>query len=543
MFERRGTECTARTGSEASTGSPQCSYLEKAEDCRENIADGVEATPPGRTLRTTRLDGILVVGIPPDDEEFYRSCSDAFRKVVYWKVDWRLMPLLSLLYLVAQIDRTNITNAKIEGLEEALCLTSTRWSLVLSIFYMPSNMLISHLKRPSRYMGLMVVGWGVVMLGHAFVRSFTGLLALRIALGVIEAGFFPGSMFLLASWYMPQQLSFRIALFGAVGYVSGAISGLLAASVARLGGYCGLESWRWIFLVDAIVSIFLGIMCVFLLIDTPQTSGRWLSAQEIRFLEIQRFIKDGGKSSLHDMKRTQWERFRESVHEGREVLGCWRIYIQGLIMVCFGTASWGLKVTLPTITKAMGFRNSAAQLMTCPPYVAAAAVGLMLAYLSDRQYKRLPFILGALSLATVGLIMAFLGRGDVAGNIPLYMTAATIAFMGFAPVTSLVTSWISGNLAPNSRKAIGMALANGLASTSGIAGSFLFYGPETYYRAFGIGLGLTLASLVAAALAGWSYKWANEKKARMTEAEVRERYTDDQLVGLGDKSPLWRYTL
>ena len=211
-------------------------------------------------------------------------------------------------------------------------------------------------------------------------------------------------------------------------------------------------------------------------------------------------------------------------------------------MTCMGASA--IKVTLPTITKAMGFSNTGAQLMSCPPYAAAGLTVLLFAYLSDRQYRRLTFVLAALCLATAALGVINGTGGDVANHIPLFMSGIILAFMGFSPILPLMASWVAGNLAPAGRRAVGLALVNALAGISGIAGSFLFQGgPETYQRSFAVGLGLMLGATGLASLVGWTYKRANDQRATENEDVIRGAFTEDELLEMGDRSPLWRYKL
>ena len=140
---------------------------------------------------------------------------------------------------------------------------------------------------------------------------------------------------------MPQQLAIRIAIFNVMGTVSGAFSGVLAASIARLHGTLGISGWRWIFLLDATTSLTLGILCIFMLIDSPETSQRWLAPAEVRFLQIQGFIKAGGKASRDSREEPLREKMKQSLAELRGVLLHWRLYLQAGVNICVGTCSWG----------------------------------------------------------------------------------------------------------------------------------------------------------------------------------------------------------
>jgi MFS family permease len=192
----------------------------------------------------------------------------------------------------------------------------------------------------------------------------------------------------------------------------------------------------------------------------------------------------------------------------------------------------------------MGFENSQAQLMSCPPYLAATVSIGVFALLSDRFYIRMPFVAVALGLVITAFTILVAVPGQVQDHVAPTMAAMVAAYMGFYPILPVVTSWTANNLAPASRRAVGVAFLNSVAALSGIFGSFLFPGrPENYDRGFRIALGLAISALAATCVLEWSYKWDNARKARLGEDNIRAAYTEDQLLGMGDKSPLFRYTL
>lgn len=129
---------------------------------------------------------------------------------------------------------------------------------------------------------------------------------MRLLLGVFEAGFYPGAIYLCTFWYMLKQLASRIAWFYCTSALSGAFSGLLAAGIAQMDGVGGYEGWRWIFILEGIATVVLGVSCFFLQIDSPSLSGRWLSPDEIRFLNLQHFIKQGGKFTEEPSSKFSW---------------------------------------------------------------------------------------------------------------------------------------------------------------------------------------------------------------------------------------------
>ncbi|KAF6792050.1 transporter C1002.16c-like protein 24 [Colletotrichum sojae] len=517
---------------------PEISFV---DDRDGDAMDSEKGSPAVRTI-----DNMRVLGLSDDDAEFYANYTPEQRKRTTRKVDVRLVPMLAVLYLISHLDRANIGNAKIEGLAEDLNLTGVQWNVALSLFFVPyillevpSNILLKKFKRPSVYLGSLVTIWGVIMTLHGVVRNFAGLLSVRLLLGVFEAGFYPGAVYLTSMWYMPRELASRIAWFYCTSALSGAFSGLLAAAIAKMDGVGGYEGWRWIFILEGIVTIVLGVCTFFFLIDSPVLSTRWLQPDEIRFLELQRFIKQGGR--FQDEEKD--EKFKWA--DLRAVVTNWRLYMQAWALLATSACSYGTKFTLPTITKAMGFDNTAAQLMTVPAYVAGAASAVFFARLSDRFYWRMPFVAIPLGLIAVGYAVIISLKGDLAGNIAAAMVGVIITCIGIYPIQPAGSSWASNNLAPASRRAIGVAFNICVGNIGGIIGSYMYLDSEKpkYYTGFGLSLAFGGSGLVVALLLELSYKWGNAKRDKISEAEVRAKYTEQQLLEMGDKSPLFRYTL
>ena len=148
-----------------------------------------------------------------------------------------------------------------------------------------------------------------------------------------RAGFFPGAIYLCSYWYMPKDLATRISYFYCASALSGAFSGLLAAGIAQMDGVAGLQGWRWIFLLEGIATVCLGVGCFFLLIDTPALSSRWLEPDEIRYLELSMFIKQGGAFSDESGGK-----MRDLV----KVLKNWRVYVQAYFLICQSALSYGM---------------------------------------------------------------------------------------------------------------------------------------------------------------------------------------------------------
>ncbi|CAI0650524.1 unnamed protein product, partial [Colletotrichum noveboracense] len=182
-------------------------------------------------------------------------------KALVRKIDFYLMPILWIMYILNYVDRTNIGNAKIAGMQKDLSLTDDGYAWVLSIFFfgyliceVPSNMILSR-SRPSLFLpGIMLV-WGALSALMSVSKSYGALLGFRFVLGCIESGFFPGVLYLLSCWYTKAELGKRFAIFYTAAVLSGAFGGLLAGAItANLHDAHGIAGWRWLFIVEGVAT-------------------------------------------------------------------------------------------------------------------------------------------------------------------------------------------------------------------------------------------------------------------------------------------------
>lgn len=193
----------------------------------------------------------------------------------------------------------------------------------------------------------------------------------------------------------------------------------------------------------------------------------------------------------------------------------------------------------------MGFTNTNAQLMTVPPYIAGAVSAIVFARLSDHFYWRMPFVAIPLGLIVVGYSIIISFDGDLPGHVGASMFAVVVACMGIYPVQPACSSWAANNLAPSSRRAIGVAFVIATGNIGGIIGSFMFFDYEapSYFTGYGLAIAFGITGMLMSFILELSYVRSNKKSAKLSEHEVRSVYSEDELLRMGDKSPLFRYTI
>ncbi|WVW85876.1 hypothetical protein I302_107914 [Kwoniella bestiolae CBS 10118] len=493
-----------------------------------------DAQPPARGVLTQ------------EEQQFMDSFPQEARDKAFRKVDIRLIPMLALLYLFSFIDRANLGNAKIEGLIEDLNLTGVQYNVVSSIFFatyclfqVPSNTILQSYfpTRPSLWIAILTLSWGIIMTCHGVVQSYSGLIVVRVLMGIPEAGFFPGAVLICSKWYPRSIMASRVSLFYTASALAGAVSGLLAFGIAKMAGVGGYNGWRWIFILEGLMTVVLGVLCPFVLIDSPSRS-KWLTEDERRFLTLIMAEQDGGTAGKARSSKVSWKTFWS-------VITSWQIYLQILVYWSNTVPNYALKFTMPTIIKQMGFKSSTAQLLTIPAYVVGAISAYLTGRYSDKFKRRFPFIALPQFLVVVAFsIMAPLAP-VIKNNIGPCYFAICLACIGFYPINPGGTTWLSNNLAGPAKRAVGLGYLTTFGNLGGMIGGFIYIDKEAprYPTGYGSSIAFAGAGLVASTILELVFMRINKKRDQVDEEEVREKHTDEQLLDMGDRSPLFRYML
>lgn len=217
------------------------------------------------------------------------------------KIDLRLLPMIILMYIMNYLDRNNIAAARLAGLEEELELTSTQYLTALSILFVgyilmqiPSNLFLNKIGKPALYLPTVMIVWGIISGATGAVQSYGGLVGVRFCLGFVEAAYFPGCLFYLSAWYTRKELGFRTAILYSGSLLSGAFSGLISAGITNgLDGSRNLRAWRWLFIIEGVITVVIAFAAYFVLPNFPRTTT-WLTENE-RQLAVWRLDEDIGE--------------------------------------------------------------------------------------------------------------------------------------------------------------------------------------------------------------------------------------------------------
>ncbi|KAK9413612.1 putative Major facilitator superfamily (MFS) profile domain-containing protein [Seiridium unicorne] len=436
------------------------------------------------------------------------------------KIDLHVVPILFLVYIVAFLDRVNISNALTLGLPAELGLVGDQPNVALTIFFVPyiifeipSNVIMKVLS-PRIWLSGCIIIFGVVMLGQGFVHSYGGLLATRFFLGFAEAGIFPGSFYLISFWYKKEEAQKRFTMYWSSTIFAGAFGGLLASAIANMDGIRGLSSWRWIFILEGIATILIGLLAVFCITDFPR-EAKWLSPEEKSLL----FQKTGANES-HAASVTS----RDLLYFFSQPKNWFAAIMYFSLLV----PAYSIVYFLPTIVQALGYGTVQTQLHAVPPFTAAFGFAVVLAYLSDKSRLRSPFILLGLALLIAGLAVLISVQG--AAHFSAEYAALCLVAMGSFGVGGTMVCWYVMNLRGHAERGIGSAWMICFGNVGGVVATFLFQKKDAPYYHSGYSVCLAMSALCVASCACYWFSIWREREKLSKDDSVRD--SEDQSLFL-----------
>lgn len=343
---------------------------------------------------------------------------------------------------------------------------------------------------------------------------------------------------MLNKWYTKYELATRLALFYTSSALSGAFSGLLAYAIAKMDGVAGQEGWRWIFLLEGLATVLLGVITPFVLADTPERRPKWLTEKECDYLIRRMVAQNGGE-------RANKEGQKLSLALLKDVVTDWQYYP---LILCYWSntvPNYGMKFTLPSIIKNMGFSSSNAQLLSVPPYVAGAISSVVFNMLSDKLRRRSYFLLIPQAIVVISYCIITPLSPQIKDYIGVCFFAVILSNIGVYPINPGVSSWASNNSAGAAKRSVALAYILSMGNIGGILASYIFIDSEApgYPIGFGVSMAAALAGIFAVVFLDFYYKRINKQRDQMSIEEILGKYSEDELARLGNRSPLFRYTL
>jgi len=411
---------------------------------------------------------------------------------VYRKVARRLVPFLSLLYLVAFLDRVNVGFAKLQmggdlGLGDAVYgLGAGIFFLGYFLFEVPSNIILHRVGAKIWICRILVV-WGLVSMGMAWVDSAASFYLLRFLLGVGEAGFFPGIILYLTYWFPAGRRAKTTASFmtaiAVAGVVGGPVSGWI---MAGLDGSRALRGWQWLFLLEGLPAVLLGFAAYYFL-DNGPAGAAWLNPAERRILLRRLAEEQDGRASGEG---------HESLRQAFLSVRVWRL---ALVYFCLALGLYGVSFWLPQIIndlKQGGLQTTG--LLSAIPYAVAVPAMLAVGHSSDRRHERRLHIAASALLAGLGLLALALAQGSPSLSIAALSVAASGILAALATFWTLPTAFLSGRAAAG-----GIALINSIGNLGGYCGPVVLGWVRQTTGNLDAGLFVLCGGLALAALLVW----------------------------------------
>ena len=359
------------------------------------------------------------------------------------------------MYWLNYLDRNAITLARLNGFEEDLGLKGSEYNTAVSILFVgytlgqiPSNMVLTRVK-PSLFMGGFMMAWAIISGLTAVVHNYRGIILARFFLGIVEAPYYPGALYMLSTFYTRKELATRISILYSGNILASAFAGLIAAGVFEMDDVAGIKGWRWLFILQGAVTLVIAVAACFTLPDEPLTT-RWLTPDQ-RQLAHDRISRDTVGQTANT---SPWGGLREALVDPK----VWLF----ILLQHFHLATNGFKNFFPTIVETLGFSRLVTLVLTCPPYLIAGGISILWARSSGHFNESTWHITAAKLVAIFGFVL-----GCVTLNVGARYFAMCIFTIGTYAVNSIILAWVGNTCGQTKeKKASALAIVNVSATIS-----------------------------------------------------------------------------
>ncbi|HEX3356802.1 MAG TPA: MFS transporter [Tepidisphaeraceae bacterium] len=369
----------------------------------------------------------------------------------------RLMPFLCLLFIVNYLDRTNVAMAKLQMLADTgisnrtYGLASGMFFIGYFIFEVPSNLILQRVGARIWITRIMLT-WGLISGAMMFVRGPQSFYGLRFLLGAAEAGFFPGIVLYLTYWIPSRRRASVLATFLTATAVSGIVGNPLAGVLMKMEGIANLHGWQWLFLLEGIIPVLLGIITWFILPDRP-SQARWLTAAEKEILENE-LARETQHSQHH-------------VAEMRDALADSRLWLLSVIYFMIIMGLYGFVYWVPSIIKSVtAVSDLQIGFLSAIPSIVGAVTMVLIAHHADRHNERRWHVATTAIIAACGVVLITRCHSTVPTMFALSLAAIGI-FGSLGPFWALATRFLRASAA-----AAGIAIVNSVGALAGFVAPY-----------------------------------------------------------------------
>ncbi len=402
------------------------------------------------------------------------------------KVALRILPLLCLGYVVAYLDRINVSFAALQ-LNLDLGLSPAAYGLGAGLFFagyvlfeVPSNLILRRVGA-KLWIARIMISWGVISALTAFVHNEATFYLCRFLLGVAEAGFLPGVILYVNQWLLPQDRARALSVLASSTAVAGLVGSPLSMSLLGLDSLWGLRGWQWLFVLEGIPAVVLGVL-VFLALPNTPIAAKWLTDREKSALQSA-LDREAGYLELHQFHSIDRKLF-------------WKVGLLGFVYFCMVLGMYGVAFWMPQILqKTLGGSDlSLLGWYNAIPFLAAVVGMLAIGWSSDRLGERKLHVVGALVLAAVGCVLAGTASG-LSGSLVALSLALIGLWSVIGPFWAFTTARMGGLAA-----AVGVALINSIGNLGGFFGPYIMGWLKGATADYGVGLDVLALVLVCGAV-------------------------------------------
>ena len=441
-------------------------------------------TPPGEAA----LPGLA------QDAGPHQEITEALQRQAFYKVAWRVLPILIVAYILNYMDRTNIAVAALT-MNQALGLTATQFGYGAGLLFVgycaleiPSNLALYRFGA-RRWIARIMITWGVASAAMAFAVGPKSFYLLRFLLGAAEAGFFPGVTFYLSYWF-PAKYRARITAWFMIAIPASSLIGSpLSGILLESGGHLGLAGWQWLFLVEALPCVLVGLLVLRMLPDSP-AEATWLTPED----------RDIIVRTLADEKSRR-QRSGQVLHSFLPVLTDTRVWLITLTYLCFLMGAYAIQMWLPLMLKQAHLSNFSAATVSGIPYLFASVGMVSWAWYVDRVGQRALNVALTCLVAACGFAIAL-----VTHDFTLSLIGLTIALIGANAARAILWAmpalYLTGAAAAG-----GLAFINSIGTLGGFFGPWLIGWLKDVTGSFTAGLGAMMGFLLMGAVFAMLLRW------------------------------------
>ncbi len=432
------------------------------------------------------------------------SDSMDMERAVMQRVTLRIVPFLMVCYFIAFLDRVNVGFAGAE-MSKDLHFSSTVFGFGAGVFFLayflfevPSNLLLQRFGA-RRWIARIMVSWGLVAACMALVTGEWSFYTARFVLGLAEAGFFPGVILYLTYWFPREQRAKVVGYFMVAIPISTFVGSPISGAILDVDGVWGLHGWQWLFILEAIPAVVLGLGVLIWLPDRP-ADAKWLSQEQCQWL--QRRLAEERAVSDRLPRQSLWS-----------ILSDKRVLVLALVYAGSTATNYGLSFWQPQMIKAFGMSNFHAGLFNAIPFIVGSVAMILWGRRSDQARERVWHTALALFVSAIGLAACLFVSG-----LALTLVALSVALVGCyalkGPFWALSTEWVAGAAA-----AAGIAQVNAIGNLAGFVGPFLLGWIKELTGSYALGM---LPMILLAVVGGIAVLLMGSGRARVPAGAAAE---------------------